>query len=63
MALNITDEECEKYKISRHEADLIVNAIRAFANEIYSKKINKTLLVESSEFPADAMIYNRNIKK
>jgi 5'-deoxynucleotidase YfbR-like HD superfamily hydrolase len=63
MALNITDEECKKYKVSRHDADLIVNAIRAFANEIYSKKINKTLLVDSNEFPTDAMIYNRNIKK
>ena len=33
-------EECEKYKVSRIDADLIVNAIRAFANEIYSKKQN-----------------------
>jgi 5'-deoxynucleotidase YfbR-like HD superfamily hydrolase len=63
MALNITDDECEKYKVSRNDADVIVNAIRAFANEIYSKKQNGTLLNDSEEFPVDATIYNRNIIK
>lgn len=62
MVLNISDKECEKYKISRKDADLIVNAIRAFANEIYSKKQNKTLLIDNKEFPMDATTYNRNIK-
>lgn len=62
-ALNITDEECEKYKVSRIDANLIVNVIRAFANEIYSQKQNKTLLIDSENFPVDATIYNRNIKK
>ena len=61
MALNITGEECEKYKISRIDADLIVNVIRSFANEIYNEKQNKSLLVDKNEFPKDAKIYNHNI--
>ena len=63
MALNISDEECEKYKVTRNDANLIVNVIKAFANEIYSKKQNRTLLIDNEEFPIDATTYNRNIKK
>ena len=63
MSVNISDEECEKYKISRQYADQIVESIRGFANEIYNQKCNKTLLNISNDFPSKAMIYNRNNRK
>lgn len=56
----ISDEECERYSISREDADKIVNAIRAFASEIYNQKLNGTLLDAKNDFPIDAMKYNRN---
>lgn len=59
-SVNITDEECERYAISREIADKIVNAIRAFANEMYNQKLNGTLLDTKKDFPPDAMKYNRN---
>lgn len=59
-AVNITDEECTKYNISRDDADKIVNTIKEFANEIYNQKINKTLLNVKLDFPKEAMQYNRN---
>ncbi len=61
-AIEITDEECEKYKISREDANKIVNAIKAFANELYDQKIRGTLLVDKNEFPKEAIKYNRNLK-
>ena len=62
-AVNISDDECEKYGISREYADSIVTAIRGFGNEMYSQKVNRTLLDTKKEFPQKAMVYNRNIKK
>lgn len=59
-SVNITDIECEKYAISRKDADKIVNVIRAFANEMYSQKLNGTLLNVKKDFPTEAMKYNRN---
>lgn len=59
-AIVITDEECTKYNISRDDANKIVEAIRGFANDFYSKKINKTLFDVKKEFPKEAMQYNRN---
>ena len=59
-SVNITDEECERYSISRETADKMVNAIGAFANEMYSQKLNGTLLNVKKDFPIDAMKYNRN---
>lgn len=59
-SVNITDEECERYAISREIADKIVNAIRAFANEMYNQKLNGTLLDAKKDFPTDAMKYNRH---
>lgn len=59
MAVDITDDECEKYNISRETADLIVNVIRSFARELYNQKLNGTLFDVKKDFPADAMIYNR----
>jgi len=59
-AVNITDEECVKYSISREDADKIVDAITTFANEIYNQKLNGTLLDSKEHFPLDAMEYNRN---
>ena len=59
-SVNITDEECKRYAISREIADKIVNAIRTFANEMYNQKLNGTLLDTKKDFPTDAMKYNRN---
>jgi len=59
-AINITEEECQKYNIDRHTADIIVKVIRMFANEFYNQKINKTLLNIKDAFPKEAMKYNRN---
>lgn len=59
-SVNISEEECIKYNISKDDADKIVDAIRGFANEFYNKKINNTLFDIKKEFPKDAMEYNRN---
>lgn len=59
-AINISDEECNKYSISRDDADKIVFAIRGFANELYKQKLDGTLLKFKDDFPSSAMIYNRN---
>jgi len=56
----MSDEECEKYGISREEGNRIVGVISAFANEFYNQKMNGTLLDVRDDFPNDAMIYNRN---
>ena len=58
-AVNITDEEYQKYNISRNEADIIVNTIKSFASEIYNQKTNGTLLNAKKNFPEEAMIYNK----
>lgn len=60
-SVNISDEECIKYGITSETRDGIVNAIRGFANEIYSQKVNGTLLDSKKDFPQKAMIYNRNV--
>lgn len=60
MAVNISDEECKKYDISREDADQIVGAIRGFANEMYCQKLKGTLTHVREAFPIEAMIYNRN---
>lgn len=60
-AVNITDEECQKYGISRKDADTIVSAIRNFAIEMHNQKVQGTLLDFKTNFPKDAMKYNRNI--
>lgn len=60
MSVNISDDECERYDISRELADRIVNVISSFATELYNQKLNGTLLNVKSDFPVDAMKYNRN---
>lgn len=60
-SVNISDEECIKYGITSETRDGIVNAIRGFANEIYSQKVDGTLLDSKKDFPQKAMIYNRNV--
>lgn len=60
-ALDISDEECEKYQISRKDANIIVDTIRSFADEIFHKKQRGTLLVDAKDFPKDATKYNRKI--
>lgn len=58
--VEITNEECILYGISRKDADSIVNAIRAFASELYNQKLNGSLLKVKDDFPKTAMEYNRN---
>lgn len=58
--VDITDDECMLYGISRDDADMIVNAIRSFASEMYSQKLNGSLLNVKDSFPSNAMKYNRN---
>lgn len=59
-AVDITDEECKLYGINREDADSIVNAIKSFASEMYSQKLNGSLLTIKDSFPESAMKYNRN---
>ena len=59
-AVKISDEECEKYHISRETADQIVDDIRGFAGEFYAKKLKGTLFDGYKEFPKEAMQYRRN---
>lgn len=61
-AVSFTDEELQKYNITRKQADTIVNAILGFATEFYNQKQNKTLLNVKDNFPVEAMKYNRNKK-
>lgn len=60
QAIVITDDEYEKYAISKEDGERIVSVIRAFANEMYNQKNNGTLLDGKKDFPAEAMKYNRN---
>lgn len=62
-AVNISDEECEKYGISREDADSIVRAIYGFSSEMYEQKLNGTLLDTKKDFPQKAMVYNRALDK
>ena len=61
-AVSFTDDELQKYNITRKQADTIVNAILGFATEFYNQKQNKTLLNVKDNFPVEAMKYNRNKK-
>lgn len=59
-SVEITDDECEKYNISRDDANVIVEVIKSFANTIHEQKMNGTLLDVKKDFPKEAMEYNRN---
>lgn len=58
--VDFTVEEIEKYGINNEAANLIVNVIKEFANEMYSQKQNGTLLDVKKDFPIEAMKYNEN---
>ena len=60
QSIFMSDEECEKYGVSREDGTRIVDVIRAFATEFHKQKLNGTLLGVKDKFPGDAMIYNRN---
>ena len=47
------------YDINKEDANSIVNAIRAFASEMYNQKLNGSLLTVRESFPESAMKYNR----
>lgn len=59
-SVNVTDEECDKYSVSRNYANKIVNVVRAFASEMYDQKLKGTLLNVKNGFPKTVMKYNRN---
>ena len=61
-ALSISDVDCEKYRISRADADSIVDTIKAFIDEIYRQKQEKVLLVDLIGFPKKATKYNQRFK-
>lgn len=63
QAVTISDEECQRYNISREDADNIINVIRSFVGEMYNQKVNKNLFEFKKTFPKEAMVYNRNLKK
>lgn len=60
QAIQISDEECKKYGVSRSDADMIVDVISGFINEMHKQKINDTLLDVKKKFPKEAMKYNKN---
>lgn len=62
QAITISDEECQRYNISREDADNIINVIRSFVGEMYNQKVNKNLFEFKKTFPKEAMVYNRNLK-
>ncbi len=62
-SVQITDEECEKYGISKIEGEHIVEVLKSFAEEFYKQKCEKTLFDIYQSFPKEAMKYNRNQKK
>lgn len=59
-SVDISEEECAKYKISRENADKIVYAIRGFIGEMYRQKMASILLDFKKDFPCYAMKYNRS---
>ena len=61
--LNITDDECQKYNISRECADKILSVIKGFVDEFYKQKMNGTLLDVTNTFPSDAIKYKRDKNK
>ena len=63
QAVNINDEECQKYNINKKDANQIINVIKSFAQEFYQQKLNNTLLKNNDDFPQEAMYYNRNLSK
>lgn len=58
-SVEISDEECVKYGVSRCDADRIVHSIRGFAEELYRMKLNGTLFEFKNDFPKEGMKYNR----
>ena len=60
-AINISDDECKKFRITREDADRLVSAIRGFGTELYNRKQNQTLLNAKDDFPPEALDYNTNI--
>lgn len=58
-SVEISDDECVKYGISRSEADIIVDSIKGFSSEMYKQKLSGSLLRFKSDFPKESMKYNR----
>ncbi len=58
-SVNISDEECLRYGISKEDAESITSAIKSFAQEFYEQKLSKRLLISKDELPKEALKYNR----
>lgn len=59
-AVNFTSEEMKKYHIDEEQAKTTVDAIKAFATELYNQKENGAWSKVKNDFPKAAMTYNRN---
>ncbi len=59
-SINISDDECSKYEISREFGDYVVSVVRGFFDAMYEEKNNGTLCNSCNEFPKDAMVYKKN---
>ena len=53
-SLKFSNEELQKYNITRGEANNILYVIRFFANEFYKQKLDNTLLNFKDNFPDGA---------
>lgn len=62
-AINISDEECQRYSISRLDADRITEVIKGFLTAMINRKRNNTLLNVTDTFPAAATEYNPKFKR
>ncbi len=58
--LYFSDEECERFRITRNEADYIISVMTSFIDEFHNQKNNSTLLTVKEEFPSGATKYRRN---
>ena len=58
QAITISEEECQRYHITKEEATQIITTIKSFATEMYNQKQNGTLLVSKTSFPQEAVEYN-----
>lgn len=62
-SINISDDECSKYGISRDFGNYLVEVVRGFFDAMYEEKNNGTLCNASNSFPKEAMVYKKEYSK
>lgn len=62
-SINISDDECLKYGISRDFGDYVVSVVRGFFDAMYDEKNNGTLCDVRDSFPKEAMVYKKEYTK